>query len=393
MKLLNRIRFVCCVAMLSFAMVSTIGCGGFATTPEQKTDQKESLVNKKVALKRPKTKQYLTTSDGKIVPSGEVSAWTGIVTLEDVKDTEDYVLLNYGPGEYWVKTDDIVTIEKSKEYFQKILDGSPQAYDALIARAGMYQEMNNPEAAIADLTEAIRQRSGIATAVIQRANLFEKTGDYLSARQDYDRLLKIENLTKHMISRARCLQKTGESEKALKELARIIDTDPKQVQAYVDRALIWESKGESKAAELDFDRAIENSTRNSEVYIARGKYWIKKKQHSKALEDFEMALKYSPESPTAMAYASMVLSSGADLEKRNPNRAIELAKKAFEITGGKNSTVLDALALAYAATGNFVDAAKYEKLANEDPLFAKEYSKLTSRKLESFDKQQPYMLD
>ena len=53
-------------------------------------------------------------------------------------------------------------------------------------------------------------------------------------------------------------------------------------------------------------------------------------------------------------------------------RALELASKANELTGGTDASVLDALAAAHAEAGDFGRAVEFQKKALADPAFEKE---------------------
>ena len=53
-----------------------------------------------------------------------------------------------------------------------------------------------------------------------------------------------------------------------------------------------------------------------------------------------------------------LLATSSDASIRDGNRAIELAKQAVQLSGGKDADYLRTLAAAYAETGRFAEAAR-----------------------------------
>ena len=80
-----------------------------------------------------------------------------------------------------------------------------------------------------------------------------------------------------------------------------------------------------------------------------------------ALPAFERALRVQPEWPAALAGLAKVLAQHPDDTVRNPAAAVALARRAAELTGFQNRSILDALATAYAAAGRSDSAAQVRR--------------------------------
>jgi tetratricopeptide (TPR) repeat protein len=80
-------------------------------------------------------------------------------------------------------------------------------------------------------------------------------------------------------------------------------------------------------------------------------------KHGSAITVYDAALAKSPESPEVLNNLASLLATAPDKSVRNPARALELARKAVALTNGKNPALLDTLASAQAATGDFPSAA------------------------------------
>lgn len=57
---------------------------------------------------------------------------------------------------------------------------------------------------------------------------------------------------------------------------------------------------------------------------------------------------------------AVLLAADPDARRRNPSEAVHLAKRARDLTDGRDPGALEVMALAYAAAGRFEDAASTE---------------------------------
>jgi tetratricopeptide (TPR) repeat protein len=84
-----------------------------------------------------------------------------------------------------------------------------------------------------------------------------------------------------------------------------------------------------------------------------------------AITHLEEALQLKPDWLEPMNNLAWHLATQNDDNIRNPTRAIQLAKRACELTNNKNPGILDTLAAAYAADGRFSQAIETAKKALE----------------------------
>ena len=77
-----------------------------------------------------------------------------------------------------------------------------------------------------------------------------------------------------------------------------------------------------------------------------------------ALEHYRRAAELKPDWPTALNDAAKILATHPDPTIKNADEAIRFAERAAELTGRRNVSILDTLALAYAAAGQFDQAVK-----------------------------------
>ena len=88
-----------------------------------------------------------------------------------------------------------------------------------------------------------------------------------------------------------------------------------------------------------------------------------KGQKAEAIQHYEKALAISPQSVSALTNLAWLLATCSDASFRNGTRAVELAGRANQLSGGTNALVLRTLAAAYAENGQFGKAVEIARAA------------------------------
>ena len=109
-----------------------------------------------------------------------------------------------------------------------------------------------------------------------------------------------------------------------------------------------------KAQISDCNKAIELNPRDAELYFSRGSAHCGLDQYDKAISDFTKAIEIDPELHWAYNYKALLLATCLDASYRDGSQAVELAKKAVELS--PEAWNLATLAAAYAEVRKFEDA-------------------------------------
>jgi TPR repeat protein len=103
------------------------------------------------------------------------------------------------------------------------------------------------------------------------------------------------------------------------------------------------------------------------AFLALGRMYARgdgvAKNEAKALGYFEQAIAHDTKNDMAYNTLAWTLITADDVKLRDPKRALELANKAVELSGGKEAYQLDTLAHAHFALGDIAEARKIESRA------------------------------
>jgi Flp pilus assembly protein TadD len=107
--------------------------------------------------------------------------------------------------------------------------------------------------------------------------------------------------------------------------------------------------------------AIRQHPRDTRAYDRRALAFWEIGQRSLANNDFRQALKIDPKDTTALRNLAWLISTSPDVSPRDAKRAIKLAQRACELTGWRNADLLQTLAAAYSASGDFGKAIRTQR--------------------------------
>lgn len=141
---------------------------------------------------------------------------------------------------------------------------------------------------------------------------------------------------------------------------------PEDAAPWHNRAVAHMQLGQYREAVLDFTQALRRS-KDARTHMFRGHAFVELGEYERGLLDLEQAVQMAPKDAQAHNALAWVLATAGTPGFRDGRRAVELAKKANQLSGWVDPAHLDTLAAAYAEAGDFAQAVHYQERALSNP--------------------------
>jgi len=180
----------------------------------------------------------------------------------------------------------------------------------------------------------------------------------------YEHALAVtENNAVMHYSLANALRINGNIDEAITHYQQALQIEPNHDRAHGNLGFALLSKGRLEEAAEHLTRAVQldpdylNARYNLALTLSKlGNF-------DQAISQYHQVLQLENDYPPALNGIAWILCTHPDQKKRDPNRAIELAIHAAQLTQYQNPDILDTLATAYASTGKFDLAVTTAQLA------------------------------
>jgi len=220
------------------------------------------------------------------------------------------------------------------------------------------REKGRPEEALGHFREAVRLAPGLAVAHVNLGRLLKQQGKLDEAEEHYRRALAIDpGLTAALNNLGSILASRGRLPEAIRQFRAVLRVAPDNEEAHNNLGLALRMTGERE----------------------------------EALTHFRAALLRRPDWPTPLTELAWILATHPSARLRNPVEAVRLAERAAELTRRRDPVVLDALAAAYAASGEWerATATADEAVARVAP-GARDLAEDIGRRLSLYRRRMPY---
>ena len=326
--------------------------------------------------------------------------WAGLLMAtkrvdEAIKEMER--LLKKEPGDLGVRVTLVEALISQKKYDQAIKHA-----DELIAdpdtevaghrmRAQIHLAREAYDKAIADIDAVLKARPNDLDSILFRARARYLQEEFAEARKDVDRVLQMAPGTAAaLLLRSAIAAAQEQYPQAIRDLESVLRQSPGEASLQVQLGYYHMADDRPRKAIEIFSKVLESDEGNAAALRARGDAYLAVGKHAEAIADFEKALQSEPDNPGTLNNLAWVLATSPEDELRDGKRALELAKKACELTDYKQAHILSTLASAYAELGDFEQARKWSAKAVEQADKKSEQYEHLTKELESYKQNKPW---
>ena len=265
------------------------------------------------------------------------------------------------------------------------------AMDALKHRKffEFFQRLGQKRYAVEQLRKIVTiwpESPGVRTEL---ASALLRVGEIAEAEASLKETLQIDpDYIPAQIAMAELLLKQNRMEDAIPHFDKAIATQQDDQKLFFGRGIALSAMGETSQSIEDFTRVTQLDPNFLPAFNRRGALYEKLGDYQRAQEDFLRAIHLNKDDPEAYNNLAWLQATCPDPTFRNGKDALGNAKKALALFSEDPFFTLDTLAAAYAESGNFTEAIKWQQkaIAKTPPRLAAD---LESR-LQFYRLKQPY---
>ena len=155
----------------------------------------------------------------------------------------------------------------------------------------------------------------------------------------------------------------GKLDQAVIELKSALRIDPEFFRNHYNLGLVLQKQGKVDEAIAHYQKALKIKPHSAPAHRrlslalqGQGKFTKAVVHYQKAIANYQKTSGVIPDYALTVNNLAWLLATCSDASVRDGNRAVKLAKKAIDLSGGKSPAILDTLAAAYAETQQFQKA-------------------------------------
>ena len=211
--------------------------------------------------------------------------------------------------------------------------------------------------AIAHFQTALQIRSDLPAAHHNLGSCYLQQGKVDEAIAQYQMALQIDpEYAEAQSNLGAALAQKGGVDEAIAHYRRALQLRPDYAEAHNNLGLALLQKGGVDEAIAQYQMALQLKPDYAEAHNNLGTALVQKGRMAEAITQYQKALQLEPADPKTQNNLALLLATGAEVSLRNGDQAVQLARQANDLAGGKNPLYLRTLAAAYAEAGQFSDA-------------------------------------
>ena len=251
---------------------------------------------------------------------------------------------------------------------------------------------NKLQEASTEYAEAVSQDPTYREAREALALALGQQEKYAEACEQFVELLKTTpNDANLRFNLARGLKYIGRKKEAIEELQEVTRLNPADAEAHEELGLLLSQQNDLAGAVQQFKLALESKITPKAHYDLALAY-VMQGNKEEAAAHYREAIKLNPAWPLPLNDLAWILATSPDAQLRNGIEAVSLAKKACELSDGKELGFYGTLDAAYAEAGLFDEALHLAQQVKKQAIASKQedLALAAETRLICYRKQQPY---
>jgi tetratricopeptide (TPR) repeat protein len=257
-------------------------------------------------------------------------------------------------------------VDEAITYYQKALQIEPgyvlvhnNLGNALLQKGRVDEAISHYQKALQIRPDYVDAHNNLGHLLLQRGKVDEAIPHFQKAAQ-----INPDNVEAHYSLATALLQK-GRLDEAITQYQEALQIKPDSAPACNNLGNALLKKGRVDEAITCFQQALQIRPDYATAHFNLGNAFMQEGRAAEAIAHFQQGLEIKPDDPSARNNLAWLLATCPEASLRNGDRAVELARQANALAGGKNPDFLRTLAAAFAEGGRFGDAAQSAQKAIE----------------------------
>jgi tetratricopeptide (TPR) repeat protein len=284
--------------------------------------------------------------------------------------------------------------EEAIEHYERALEVAPDFAEAHANFGNALSASARLDEAVYHYRRALELRPELSIVYFNLGSVLSLQGKLEEAATSYHQGLSIEPDYAQAwcdLGIVRTMQ--GEIDEAIGHFRRALAIAPQHASAHYNLGVSLQKQGKPDEAIEHYRQALQSTPNSVEVRYSMATALLATGNYNEALENLGLVLQQRPDAPAALNTMAWMLATIPDASLRQPEEAVRLAQRASQLTGRKAPEVLDTLAAAYAASGDYGKALA-EAQAALDLATAQEARELAAKiraRIDLYRQSKPYV--
>lgn len=247
--------------------------------------------------------------------------------------------------------------EQAAEHYRKALALKPDMAEVHYHLGDALQHMGKHAQAVEHFKIVLKSKPDNANAHNNLGLALEKIGDLEQAADHYQKAVQLE--PDHVIARynlGTTLGRLGQFEQAATHFQETLKLKPDHINAHNNLGSALRALGKLEDAAECYRQTLKLKPDYALAHNNLGNTLLALGKPAQAIEHYQTALRLKPDDVGALNSLARILATVEDEGLRDPAQAVRLGQRACELTQYSHPVVLDTLAVAYAADGDFTKA-------------------------------------